>query len=87
MSLVGLLALSVPAQANYTIRNLNNQYDQTISYNIPVRSEEGREIRRAFVAREGCVLLDADYSQIELRVLAHLSCDYLEAPEALRRIE
>ncbi|MEA4928903.1 MAG: DNA polymerase I [Candidatus Limiplasma sp.] len=43
--------------------------------NIPVRSEEGREIRRAFVAREGCVLLDADYSQIELRVLAHLSGD------------
>ena len=43
--------------------------------NIPVRSEEGREIRRAFVAREGCTLLDADYSQIELRVLAHLSGD------------
>ncbi len=43
--------------------------------NIPVRSEEGREIRRAFVAKEGCVLLDADYSQIELRVLAHLSGD------------
>ncbi|NLI22372.1 MAG: DNA polymerase I [Clostridiales bacterium] len=43
--------------------------------NIPVRSEEGREIRRAFVAREGCLLLDADYSQIELRVLAHLSGD------------
>ncbi len=43
--------------------------------NIPVRSDEGREIRRAFVAREDCVLLDADYSQIELRVLAHLSGD------------
>lgn len=43
--------------------------------NIPIRSEEGREIRRAFVAREGCILLDADYSQIELRVLAHLSGD------------
>jgi len=43
--------------------------------NIPVRSEEGREIRRAFVAKEGCLLLDADYSQIELRVLAHLSGD------------
>ena len=43
--------------------------------NIPVRSDEGREIRKAFVAREGCVLLDADYSQIELRVLAHLSGD------------
>jgi len=43
--------------------------------NIPVRSEEGREIRRAFIAKEGCLLLDADYSQIELRVLAHLSGD------------
>ena len=43
--------------------------------NIPVRSEEGREIRRAFVAKEGHVLVDADYSQIELRVLAHLSGD------------
>ena len=43
--------------------------------NIPVRSEEGREIRKAFVAKDGCVLLDADYSQIELRVLAHLSGD------------
>lgn len=43
--------------------------------NIPVRSEEGREIRKAFVAKEGCMLLDADYSQIELRVLAHLSGD------------
>ena len=40
-----------------------------------MRSEQGREIRRAFVAKAGCVLLDADYSQIELRVLAHLSGD------------
>lgn len=43
--------------------------------NIPIRTEEGREIRRAFVAGEGMILLDADYSQIELRVLAHLSGD------------
>ena len=43
--------------------------------NIPIRTDEGREIRRAFVASEGHVLLDADYSQIELRVLAHLSGD------------
>ena len=43
--------------------------------NIPVRSEEGREIRKAFVAQPGFLLLDADYSQIELRVLAHLSGD------------
>ena len=43
--------------------------------NIPVRTDLGREIRRAFVARKGCLLVDADYSQIELRVLAHMSGD------------
>ena len=43
--------------------------------NIPIRTELGREIRRAFVADAGAVLISADYSQIELRVLAHLSGD------------
>ncbi len=41
--------------------------------NIPVRREEGRELRKLFIAREGNVLIDADYSQIELRLLAHFS--------------
>ncbi len=43
--------------------------------NIPIRSEVGREIRRGFVPRDGSVFLAADYSQIELRILAHLSGD------------
>jgi DNA polymerase-1 len=48
--------------------------------NIPIRTEQGREIRRAFVAEPGWSVLSADYSQIELRVLAHLSQD----PEMIR---
>ncbi|HIX63018.1 MAG TPA: DNA polymerase I [Candidatus Mediterraneibacter colneyensis] len=43
--------------------------------NIPVRMELGRLIRKVFVAKEGCVFVDADYSQIELRILAHCSGD------------
>ncbi|MFR3071070.1 MAG: DNA polymerase I, partial [Enterocloster sp.] len=43
--------------------------------NIPVRMELGREIRKVFVPKEGCVFIDADYSQIELRILAHMSGD------------
>lgn len=43
--------------------------------NIPVRSEEGQRIRQAFIASEGCLILSADYSQIELRIMAHLSGD------------
>ncbi len=43
--------------------------------NIPIRMELGRQIRKVFIPKEGCVLIDADYSQIELRVLAHMSED------------
>lgn len=43
--------------------------------NIPIRMELGREIRKVFHPKEGCIFLDADYSQIELRVLAHMSGD------------
>ncbi len=54
--------------------------------NIPVRTELGREIRAAFIASPGCALLSADYSQIELRILAHLSEDPILV-EAFRRGE
>ena len=43
--------------------------------NIPVRTALGREVRKVFVPKEGCVFVDADYSQIELRILAHMSDD------------
>lgn len=68
-------------------RRLHTSYSQTVSatgrlsshdpnlQNIPIRRELGRDIRRGFVPREGWRLLSADYSQIELRVLAHLSAD------------
>jgi DNA polymerase-1 len=49
--------------------------DQPNLHNIPIRSEEGRAFRRAFIPAEGCRFLVADYNQIELRVIAHLASD------------
>ncbi len=43
--------------------------------NIPIRMELGRQLRKVFIPKEGCIFLDADYSQIELRILAHMSGD------------
>ncbi|MEN6617456.1 MAG: DNA polymerase I [Syntrophorhabdus sp.] len=54
--------------------------------NIPIRGEEGPKIRECFIPADGCLLLSSDYSQIELRVLAHLSKDE-ELIEAFRRNE
>lgn len=60
--------------ANYTNTGRLSSKDPNLQ-NIPVRQAVGREIRKAFVAAEGHVLLDADYSQIELRLLAEMSGD------------
>ena len=77
----------LPEQVNPETGRVHTSYHQAVAatgrlsssdpnlQNIPVRTEEGRRIRQAFVARAGCVLLAADYSQIELRIMAHLSSD------------
>lgn len=78
---VGLLAEVAPdgrihASFNQTVARTGRlSSDQPNLHNIPVRSEDGRRFRRAFVPAEGCRLLVADYDQIELRVIAHLSGD------------
>jgi DNA polymerase-1 len=87
---------ALPLLLNPSTRRLHTTFDQTNTatgrlssknpnlQNIPVRTELGREIRAAFIAEPGCVLLAADYSQIELRLLAHFSEDRLLV-EAFRR--
>ena len=77
----------LPDYVNPLTLRVHSSYDQAnastgrlASYNpnlqnIPIRTNEGRRIRQAFIAAEGCRLVAADYSQIELRVMAHLSGD------------
>jgi DNA polymerase-1 len=77
----------LPEQVNPRTGRVHTSYHQAVAatgrlsssdpnlQNIPVRSEEGRKIRQAFIAPAGCKLLAADYSQIELRIMAHLSGD------------
>jgi DNA polymerase-1 len=87
---------ALPLLLNHCTNRLHTTFNQTGTatgrlsstnpnlQNIPIRTEVGREIRAAFIAEPGCVLLAADYSQIELRLLAHFSEDPLLV-EAFRR--
>jgi DNA polymerase-1 len=85
--LIGTYIDTLPALVNPETGRVHTSYNQAVAatgrlsssdpnlQNIPIRTELGRRIREAFVAPPGRVLLSADYSQVELRVLAHLSRD------------
>ncbi len=78
---------ALPELINPRTGKIHTSYNQTVTatgrlsssnpnlQNIPIRDDEGKEIRRAFVAAPGCCFLSADYSQIELRIMAHMSND------------
>ena len=85
--LLGTYVDALPSLINKRTGRIHTSFNQTIAstgrlsssdpnlQNIPVRGEEGKEIRKAFIPEPGCLFFSADYSQIELRVMAHLSND------------
>lgn len=79
---------ALPALINPSTGKIHTTYNQTVTatgrisstnpnlQNIPVRTDDGREIRKAFIPDKGCLMLSADYSQIELRLMADMSRDH-----------
>jgi len=85
--LIGTYIEALPKLINPRTGHIHTSFNQTITatgrlsssdpnlQNIPIRGEDGKEIRKAFIPEPGCLFFSADYSQIELRVMAHLSDD------------
>ena len=85
--LLGTYIDTLPTLVNPKTEHIHTSFNQTVTatgrlsssdpnlQNIPVRGEDGKEIRKAFIPEDGCLFYSADYSQIELRVMAHLSGD------------